>query len=139
MLYRVSGGNPGALLYAETPAYRSLPEYMTGSAVEELNADLVVLGYVTSTELSPTSDQFTWWTKAGVEKFQTSMGVTATGPSVSAKPCSNPPHSESPHCPSPWAARRSPASRRWSPLLPHARSVSPATRPSNPKGRWGAG
>ena len=47
--------------------------------MEELNADLVALGYVTSTELSPTSDEFTYWTEVGVEKLQAVLGVTQNG------------------------------------------------------------
>ena len=52
---------------------------MTGPDVQELNADLVALGYVTSAELSPTSDQFGYWTKAGVEKLQAALGVAQNG------------------------------------------------------------
>lgn len=78
VLYRVSGA-PVVLLYGTTPAYRSLSEDLTGPDVEELNADLVTLGYVTNSEVSPTSDTFTWWTKDGVEKLQTALGVTVTG------------------------------------------------------------
>lgn len=78
VLYGVSG-TPVVLLYGTTPAYRSLSEDLTGPDVEELNADLVALGYVTSAEVSPTSDTFSWWTKDGVEKLQTSLGVTVTG------------------------------------------------------------
>ncbi len=78
VLYKVSGA-PVVLLYGTTPAYRSLSEGMTGTDVEQLNADLVTLGYMTSTELSPTSDEFTWWTKVGVEKLQAALGVTENG------------------------------------------------------------
>lgn len=83
VLYRVDN-NPVVLLYGSTPAYRSLSEGaaasdVTGPDVEELNADLVALGYVTSSELSPTSDQFGYWTKVGVEKLQAALGVTQTG------------------------------------------------------------
>ena len=53
------------LLYGSTPAYRALSEGMTGADVDELNADLVALGYVTSTELSPTSDDVHYWTEVG--------------------------------------------------------------------------
>ncbi len=75
---------PVVLLYGQTPAYRTLAEGasatdVTGPDVEELNADLVALGYVTPTELSPTSDQFSWWTKIGVERLQAALGVTQNG------------------------------------------------------------
>jgi hypothetical protein len=83
VLYRVSG-NPVVLLYGSTPAYRSLSEGasasdVTGADVEELNADLVALGYVTGSELSPTSDEFGYWTKVGVEKLQAALGVAENG------------------------------------------------------------
>ena len=78
VLYEVSGV-PVVLLYGTTPAYRPLSEGMTGADVEQLNADLVALGYVTSTELSPTSDGFTHWTEEGVEKLQKALGVTQNG------------------------------------------------------------
>ena len=78
VLYQVNGA-PVVLLYGATPAYRSLSEDMTGADVEELNADLVALGYVTSAELSPSSDEFTYWTKVGVEKLQAALGVTQNG------------------------------------------------------------
>ena len=78
VLYGVSGA-PVVLLYGMTPAYRALSEGLTGADVEELNADLVALGYVSSAELSPTSDEFTWWTEVGVEKLQAELGVTENG------------------------------------------------------------
>jgi hypothetical protein len=78
VLYGVSGA-PVVLLYGTTPAYRALSEGLTGADVEELNADLVALGYVTSADLSPTSDEFTWWTEVGVEKLQAELGVTENG------------------------------------------------------------
>lgn len=83
ILYQVST-RPVVLLYGSTPAYRSLAEGaaasdVTGPDVAELNADLVALGYVTGAELSPTSDEFNYWTKVGVEKLQASLGETQNG------------------------------------------------------------
>ena len=78
VLYQVSGA-PVVLLYGSIPAYRALSEDMTGADVTELNADLVALGYVIGTELSPTSDEFTYWTEVGVEKLQKALGVTQSG------------------------------------------------------------
>lgn len=82
-LYQVSG-SPVVLLYGPTPAYRSLSEGasasdVTGPDVQELNADLVALGFVTSAELDPTSDEFGYWTKVGVEALQATLGVTQNG------------------------------------------------------------
>jgi hypothetical protein len=83
VLYGVSG-DPVVLLYGPTPAYRSLSEGasasdVTGADVQELNADLVALGYVTGPELSPTSNEFSYWTKVGVEKLQAALGETQNG------------------------------------------------------------
>ena len=83
VLYQVSA-SPVVLLYGSTPAYRSLSEGasasdVTGPDVAELNADLVALGYVTSAELSPTSDEFGYWTKVGVEALQAALGETQNG------------------------------------------------------------
>jgi Putative peptidoglycan binding domain len=83
VLYRVDGA-PVVLLYGSTPAYRSLSagakaSDVTGADVAELNADLVALGYATSSELDPTSDQFGWWTKYALKKLQAHLGIEQTG------------------------------------------------------------
>jgi hypothetical protein len=82
VLYQVNGA-PVVLLYGQTPAYRALSEgtstTLAGPDVEELNADLVALGYATSAEIPPGTDEFTYWTKAGVEKLQKALGVTQNG------------------------------------------------------------
>jgi hypothetical protein len=83
VLYQVSGA-PVVLLYGTTPAYRSLSEGasasdVTGPDVSELNADLVALGYATSTEIPAGTDEFTWWTKDAIEQLQAALGVTQNG------------------------------------------------------------
>ena len=83
VLYDVNG-SPVVLLYGSTPAYRDLALSTTGTAftgpdVRELNADLVALGYVSSSDLSPSSDEFTEWTEYGVEKLQAALGEPQTG------------------------------------------------------------
>ena len=82
VVYRVSGA-PVALLYGSTPAFRNLSEgtstALTGPDVAELDGDLVTLGFVTSAEIPSGSDEFTWWTKVGVEKLQGVLGVTENG------------------------------------------------------------
>ena len=83
VLYQVSGG-PVVLLYGSVPAYRSLsegasPADVSGPDVQQLNADLVALGYATSSELDPNSDEFGWWTKEALEKLQAHLGVTQNG------------------------------------------------------------
>ncbi len=76
VLYQVNGA-PVVLLYGSTPAYRTLSSGLTGADVAELNADLVALGYATSTEIPSGTDDFTYWTEVGVEKLQAALGVTA--------------------------------------------------------------
>ena len=78
VLYQVSG-NPVVLLYGSVPAYRSLPEGMTGADVRQLNANLVALGYATSPELDPTSGYFSAQTAYALELYQDHLGITETG------------------------------------------------------------
>lgn len=79
ILYRVAG-SPVIFLYgAKVPAYRTLSIAMTGQDVQQLNADLVALGYASRAELDPDSDYFSWVTELAVEKLQQAMGLTQTG------------------------------------------------------------
>lgn len=83
VLYWVNGA-PVVLLYGPTPAYRSLAEGtlasdVTGPDVQQLNRDLVAMGYVSSSLLDPSSDEFGWATKYGVEQLQAHLGVKQTG------------------------------------------------------------
>lgn len=83
VLYRVDG-RPVVLLYGSTPAYRTLAEGATaadvaGNDVAELNHDLVALGYVDKSAVAWGWDEFSWATKAGVEKLQDHLGVDQTG------------------------------------------------------------
>jgi hypothetical protein len=78
VLYQVSGA-PVVLLYGSTPAYRTLSSGMTGADVAELNADLVALGYATSTEIPTGSADFIYGTEVGVAKLQAALGITGNG------------------------------------------------------------
>jgi hypothetical protein len=78
VLYRVDG-EPVVLLYGTTPAYRTLSEGTTGTDVTELNANLVALGEVAVSDLSPTSDSFGYWTEIGVERLQAASGLPRSG------------------------------------------------------------
>jgi hypothetical protein len=78
VLYEVDG-DPVVLLYGSTPAYRSLSEGKTGTDVTEVNADLVALGDATTSELSPTSDYFSFETMYALKKLQVALGVNETG------------------------------------------------------------
>jgi len=83
VLYGVDG-KPVVLLYGSTPAYRDLAEGataadVTGQDVAELNHDLVALGYTDKSGVDSAWDEFSWATKAGVEKLQDHLGVDQTG------------------------------------------------------------
>jgi Putative peptidoglycan binding domain len=77
-------GSPVILLYGSIPAYRTLAEGqtasdVTGADVRQLNRDLVALGYASRADLDPNSDEFTWVTKAAIEKLQQHLGVKQSG------------------------------------------------------------
>jgi hypothetical protein len=78
VLYRVDGA-PVILLSGRVPFYRALSDGMSGADVEQLNRDLVALGYATSAELSPTSDDFSGATLDALEALQGHLDVTETG------------------------------------------------------------
>jgi hypothetical protein len=83
VLYRVDG-RPVVLLLGSTPAYRTLAEGaqasdVTGADIAQLNRDLVALGYASSSQLDPSSDEFGWATKAAIEQLQDHLGVEQTG------------------------------------------------------------
>src|SRR5262249_61522535 len=62
-----------------TPAYRSLSEGMSGQDARQLNADLVALGYATSADLDPTSDEFSSSTRRALKRLQADLSVAETG------------------------------------------------------------
>jgi hypothetical protein len=78
VFYRVSD-DPAILLYGSTPVYRSLYEGDTGPDVRQLNANLVALGYATSSELDPNSDYFSYETAYALEQLQDKLGEDETG------------------------------------------------------------
>jgi hypothetical protein len=83
VLFRVDGA-PVVLLYGSTPAWRALAEGaiasdVTGADVAQLNHGLVALGYVKKADVESAWDEFSWATKAGVEKLQDHLGVDQTG------------------------------------------------------------
>jgi hypothetical protein len=83
VLFRVDGA-PVVLLYGSTPAWRALAEGalasdLTGTDVAQLNHGLVALGYVNKADVDSAWGEFSWATKAGVEKLQDHLGVDQTG------------------------------------------------------------
>jgi hypothetical protein len=77
-IYQVDGA-PVILLYGSTPAYRTLSEYLRGADVVQLNAALVALGYVSRSNLDPSSSYFNWWTLYGTQRLQQHLGLSQTG------------------------------------------------------------
>lgn len=77
-VYEVSD-NPVVLLDGSTPAYRTLSDGDSGPDVEELNADLVALGYATTQDLDPSSDYFSAETAYALEQLQGKLGEDETG------------------------------------------------------------
>jgi hypothetical protein len=77
-LYRVND-RPVVLLHGSTPAYRTLSAGASGPDVAELNADLVALGYASSSQLRPRSAVFGSATTAALMKLQAAVGLNRTG------------------------------------------------------------
>ncbi|MGW5360651.1 efflux RND transporter periplasmic adaptor subunit [Actinopolymorpha pittospori] len=83
VLYRVDG-EPVILLYGDSPIYRDLAagddaSDVTGQDVQQLNANLVALGYGSADELDPDSDEFGWRTTNAIEELQDDLGLEETG------------------------------------------------------------
>jgi hypothetical protein len=78
-LYKVDG-EPVVLLDGSTAMYRMLAEGVSaGPDVRQLNADLVSLGYASSSELDPSSDEFSAQTARAIDKLQGGLGLDETG------------------------------------------------------------
>jgi hypothetical protein len=76
VIYAVSG-NPVVLLYGAVPAYRTLSEGMSGTDVDQLNHDLVDLGYANSADIAELGwDYYSWDTSYGLTLLQTSLGIS---------------------------------------------------------------
>jgi hypothetical protein len=75
VLYAV-GGQPVVLLTGSTPAYRTMVAGISGPDAQELNADMVALGYAPAALEGPV---FSAATAAAVMKLQAHLGVTQSG------------------------------------------------------------
>lgn len=78
VVYRVND-NPVLLLCGGAPAYRSLSEGKSGPDVEQLNANLVHLGYAAGSQLHPSSDSFSSETAHALKRLQAKLGENQTG------------------------------------------------------------
>ena len=83
-LYETGNGSPVVLLYGSVPDWRTLDEGITGQDVSQLNHDLVALGDADSADISALGwNYFSWETKAGVQKLQSALGISAPSGSLS--------------------------------------------------------
>jgi hypothetical protein len=79
VLYRVSNA-PVVLLYGPVPFYRSLSEGMSGPDVQQLNLNLVTLGYASKADIAALGwDYFGWETAYALELYQQQLGIDQTG------------------------------------------------------------
>ncbi len=78
VLYRVSN-EPVILLYGNTPVYRSLYEGDKGPDVQELNRNLVALGYATRSGVDWDWSYFSYETEYALERLQYHLGEDETG------------------------------------------------------------
>jgi hypothetical protein len=84
-LYTAGLTSPVVLLYGSVPDWRTLDEGVTGADVTQLNHDLVALGDADRAGISALGwDYFSWETKAGVEKLQSDLGISAPSGSLSS-------------------------------------------------------
>lgn len=71
-------GRPVPLLYGTTPAFRALRLGVSGPDVQQLERDLIALGFATSANLA-TDGSFTGADAAAVKRWQAALGVPQTG------------------------------------------------------------
>ena len=81
VLYRTDNAVPVFLLQGKVPAWRTLSEGLTGQDVQQLNRDLVRMGYATSAAMGPVSgwDYFSAETAYALELLQAHLGLPVTG------------------------------------------------------------
>lgn len=77
-LYEVSY-SPVILLNGAAPASRSLSLTARGPDVQELNADLVAMGYATRSAVNPSPDYFGPATASALARLQGALGLDRTG------------------------------------------------------------
>lgn len=77
VIYEMSG-NPVVLLYGAVPAYRTLSEGMSGTDVDQLNHDLVDLGYANSAGIAELGwDYYSWETSYALKLLQSHLGISS--------------------------------------------------------------
>jgi hypothetical protein len=77
-LYRLDNADPVVLLYGTVPAWRALDEGLSGADVDQLNHDLVTLGYAAGSDVGALGwDYYSWETASGVERLESALGVSS--------------------------------------------------------------
>jgi Putative peptidoglycan binding domain len=76
-LYSIDG-RPVPLLYGATPAFRAMRQGVSGPDVQQLEQDLVALGYASAADLTA-DGHFTAADATAVERWQAAIGVPQTG------------------------------------------------------------
>jgi peptidoglycan hydrolase-like protein with peptidoglycan-binding domain len=79
VLYQVDGKPVIMLRGSSVPTYRALSLSMKGTDVQQLNAELVALGYADKADLAPTSTSFSQATYYAVRRMQKALGLAQTG------------------------------------------------------------
>jgi len=77
VLYKTGNGSPVVLLYGRVPAWRDLAEGITGADVNQLNHDLVRLGYAHRAGIAALGwDYYSWETAYAVQLLEEHLGVS---------------------------------------------------------------
>jgi hypothetical protein len=79
VLYKVDGNPVIFMEGAATPAYRDLAKGTEGPDAQQLNSNLVALGYATSAQLNPRSDKVSDATVYALKRLQRHLGIARTG------------------------------------------------------------
>ncbi|WP_181772504.1 efflux RND transporter periplasmic adaptor subunit [Amycolatopsis pittospori] len=74
-----AGDDPVPLLCGARPGYRALSYGDEGWDVQQLNKNLVDLGYATTSQLDPNEDDFTYQTYKALKELQEKIGADETG------------------------------------------------------------
>jgi hypothetical protein len=78
VLYQTGNGSPVVLLYGTVPDWRAMPEGTIGQDVNQLNHDLVDLGYADRAEIAAQGwDYYSWETAVGVQQLEEHLGVSS--------------------------------------------------------------
>lgn len=85
VLYKTGNDTPIILMYGGTPDWRDLSEGVTGDDVDQLNHDLVNLGYADESDITQEGwDYYSWETNYAVQQLEEHYGVSSPSGDLSA-------------------------------------------------------